>query len=80
MSLAGHLSSTGPSVNACWTFCPANRCTGVPKIVYMVTSQCVKFIYILCKVICNTILKFLNKKCTMYMMYKWGCLEWKYAL
>ena len=42
--------------------CPANRCTGVPKIVYMVTSQGVKFIYILCKVICNTILKFLNKK------------------
>ena len=42
---------SAPSVNACWTFCPANRCTGVPKIVYMVTSQGVTFIYILCKVI-----------------------------
>ena len=49
---------SGSSVNACWTFCPANRFTGVPKIVYMATIQGVKFIYILCKVKCNTILKF----------------------
>ena len=39
------LMYNGPSVNACWTLCPANRCTGVLNIVYMVTSQGVKFIY-----------------------------------
>ena len=42
---------TEPSVNACQIFTLANRCTGVPKIVYMVTSQGVKFIYYVLSVI-----------------------------
>ena len=42
---------TGPSVNTCQIFTVANRCTGVPKIVYMVTSQGVKFIYYVLSVI-----------------------------
>ena len=35
----------GPSVNACQTFSLTYRCTGVPKIVYMVTSQGVRVMY-----------------------------------
>ena len=39
MYLVVHLFSSGSHVNACQLFKPANKCTGVPKTVYMVTSQ-----------------------------------------
>ena len=40
-------SVNGASVNVCQTFSLTYRCTGVPKIVYMVTSQGVRVIYII---------------------------------
>ena len=43
--LVVHPPSIGPSVNACQTFSLTYRCTGVPKIDYMVTSQGVRVIY-----------------------------------
>ena len=45
MYLVGHSSSIELSVNACQILSLANRCADVPKIIYMVASQGVKFIY-----------------------------------